>query len=75
MTLLPNDERTITLIEMLEEIGTWVDTPCDIKIKASDSKISTENSPKLKKLIREWERGRYDEDVDKLHQELISLLN
>jgi hypothetical protein len=73
--LKPKDEETTTLIDIFEELGTWTDLPCDIKMKIRENNINVENSDTLKFLVKKWKRGHYDDDPDQLHEELLSLIN
>lgn len=64
-----------TLYNFMGEISTYSKriTP-EIREKAKDSNISTDNSPVLKTYISKWIKGVYDEDPDYLADDLIQLL-
>lgn len=71
---MPYEKKVVTLLEMLEELGSWIATPCDTMVKAGNANIDTENNSNFKSLVKGWEKGRYDDDPEILHQELISLI-
>jgi hypothetical protein len=67
-------KTTITLADMLQEMGTWISTPIEKMEKAKASGITNKNNKNLKSLITAWEDGNYDEDPDLLHQALTHLI-
>jgi hypothetical protein len=65
---------TITLHDMLLEMGTWLaSTPEELE-RAKQSGITNRNNKNLKSLVTAWEDGNYDEDPEILHQELLHLI-
>jgi len=64
----------ITLECMLLEMGTWISTSADQLARARTSGVTNKNNKNLKSLVTAWEDGRYDEDPEILHQELLHLI-
>lgn len=63
-----------SLYDMLQEMMTWVPISPEDLNKARSSDINTTNSPQLKRLVRDWVNGIYDEDPEILVQELQNLI-
>ena len=64
----------ISLYDMLQEMQTWISISPEDLNKARSSDINTTNSPQLKRLVRGWVNGIYDEDPEVLVQELQNLI-
>jgi len=67
-------KNEITLHDMLLEMGTWLSSTADELERAKKSGITNRNNKNLKSLVTAWEDGKYDEDPDILHQELLHLI-
>lgn len=67
-------KKVTTLPEMLEELGSWIATDCNIMINAGNANIDTENNFDFKNLVKAWNKGHYDDDPETLHRRLIELI-
>ena len=63
-----------TLHDFLEELATWVPSTEEQIRKAYISEINTKNNTAFRRLINAWVSGKYDEDPNALHTEVINLL-
>jgi hypothetical protein len=64
----------IKLIDMFNELSTWITfSPAEMEA-ASNSKITNKNNPKFKALISNWGSGVYDEDPGYIVDELKGFL-
>jgi len=61
-----------TLHDMLSEMGTWRDTSVYLKDELLKA-VTTKNCPRLKKAVKDWTSGMYDEDPNLLIDDLIRL--
>ena len=64
---------TLSLLEMLQELNSFVDCKRYFE-EAKDSKINTKNSPKFRGLVKEWTEGKYDECPELMVQRVTFLL-
>ena len=67
-------ENSLTLTDFMTEIMTWVTFTPEQLEKAKASDINDHNSKKLMKLVARWTLGEYDEDIDALKQEVLTLI-
>lgn len=64
----------MTILSMLEEMNSYVSCAEYFK-SASNVKMTVDKTKRLKKLVKEWTDGRYDEDPEILVQELVHLID
>lgn len=64
----------VSILNMFQEMQTWLHFSDSILSKAKESTITTTNNKKLKSLVDKWRKGVYDEDPDGLGNELESLV-
>lgn len=65
----------MTILDMVQELQSFLKIPEDTLAKAKASGVSTDNSKPLRDLVRAWCAGDYDEDPETLLFELTNLLN
>jgi hypothetical protein len=53
---------------------TWLTFDKQTIAKAKASNITTENRPRFKKLVYDWQNGRYDEDPQYVKFEIETML-
>jgi hypothetical protein len=64
----------LSIYVMVIELRDWVNiSPADVA-KALASNITVENNEDFARLVNDWEDGRYDEDLEVLVTEILSLL-
>ena len=66
--------ESVSLVDMYNEMQSWVQVSPKTLSKAKVSKITTSNNKEFKRLVNQWERGIYDEDPEMLVQELDNIL-
>lgn len=65
---------TLTLSDLILELGTWINTSPAIIERAKASKVNVNNNNKFKTLAKAWVNGKYDEDINSLYNQLINLI-
>lgn len=65
----------ITIHDLMEELQTWHQFSPELMEKAKSSNLSTKTNAKLRLLVRQWETGMYDDDMEILCQRIESILN
>ena len=66
--------ESVSLVDMYNEMQSWIQVSPKTLSKAKASKITTSNNKEFKRLVNQWERGIYDEDPEMLVQELDNIL-
>jgi hypothetical protein len=64
-----------TIAEILSELETWIPLSKDEKKRATRSNITTANNTDFKYYVNRYIDGDYDNDIEVLQQEIISLLD
>jgi len=65
--------ETVSLYDLMQEMGTWNQFTPEQLQAAKESNITTKNNKDLKRLYNGWAGGYYDEDPEALCLGLIVL--
>lgn len=63
-----------TIYGLTTEMQTWLNVSPETLKKAEESKITNKNNSAFSKLVRQWERGDFDEDPDRVLQWIEAIL-
>lgn len=74
LSTLIKESKAYTILNMLQELSTWIDWDKDILAKAKASKITDKNNRIFKSLVNGWVDGDYDDDPEALQSDLLELL-
>lgn len=66
LSTLIKESKAYTILNMLQELSTWIDWDKDILAKAKASKITDKNNRIFKSLVNGWVDGDYDDDPEAL---------
>jgi hypothetical protein len=65
----------MTIHDLATEMQTWLTFTPEMLEKAREANINTANSPALRKLVRDWQYGKYDEDPEYVGRWIEAILN
>ena len=64
----------VTIYDMVTELQTWFTISPEILDEANESDINDSNNKKFKKLVCDWNLGKYDNDPETFYASILSFL-